>query len=93
MAQTRPIVIIDEPHRFKKENAAWKNIVEGLKPQLIIRFGATFPNKPLEQGKTKQTVKDYENLVYDLNGIRAFNENLVKGVHIQYPHLNKNRKI
>jgi type III restriction enzyme len=79
----RPIVIIDEPHRFNKTNKAWKNITESLCPQIIIRFGATFPETKTG-GITK---KDYENLVYDLNSIRAFNEGLVKGVHIEYPAL------
>jgi len=78
---TRPIVIIDEPHRFNKENKAWKNITEGLQPQLIIRLGATFPRKKIN----KEEVTDYEHLVYDLNAVRAFNEGLVKGVHIVYP--------
>jgi type III restriction enzyme len=78
---TQPIVIIDEPHRFNKTNKAWKTITEGLCPQIIIRFGATFPEIKTD-GITK---KDYENLVYDLNSIRAFNEGLVKGVHIEYP--------
>jgi type III restriction enzyme len=78
---TRPIVIIDEPHRFNKANKAWKTITEGLCPQIIIRFGATFPE--IKTGGL--TKKDYENLVYDLNSIRAFNEGLVKGVHIEYP--------
>jgi type III restriction enzyme len=80
---TLPIVIIDEPHRFNKTNKAWKTITEGLCPQIIIRFGATFP-----EIKTEGIIKkDYENLVYDLNSIRAFNEGLVKGVHIEYPAL------
>jgi type III restriction enzyme len=80
---TRPIVIIDEPHRFNKTNKAWKTITEGLCPQIIIRFGATFPD--IKTGGLKKI--DYENLVYDLNSIRAFNEGLVKGVHIEYPML------
>jgi len=79
----RPIVIIDEPHRFSKTNKAWKNITEELCPQIIIRFGATFPEIKIG-GQTK---KDYENLVYDLNSVQAFNEGLVKGVHIEYPAL------
>ncbi|MDR2951716.1 MAG: type III restriction-modification system endonuclease, partial [Treponema sp.] len=83
LKETRPIVIIDEPHRFNKANKAWKNINEGLCPQIIIRFGATFPEVK-EGGVTK---KDYENLVYDLNSIQAFNEGLVKSVHIEYPAL------
>jgi len=80
---TRPIVIIDEPHKFDKKNKKWKTITEGLCPQIIIRFGATFPE--IKTGGL--TKKDYENLVYDLNSIRAFNEGLVKGVHIEYPML------
>ena len=83
LKETRPIVIIDEPHRFNKTNKAWKTITEGLCPQIIIRFGATFPE--IKTGGL--TRKDYENLVYDLNSIRAFNEGLVKGVHIEYPML------
>jgi len=79
----RPIVIIDEPHRFNKTNKAWKTITEGICPQIIIRFGATFPE--IKTGGI--TKKDYENLVYNLNSIRAFNEGLVKGVHIEYPML------
>ncbi|MDR0894016.1 MAG: DEAD/DEAH box helicase family protein, partial [Prevotellaceae bacterium] len=87
LKDTRPIVIIDEPHRFRKENKAWQNIVERLCPQLIIRFGATFPEHTVGKGKLKKTEKDYENLVYDLNSVRAFNDGLVKGVHVMYPAL------
>lgn len=70
---TRPIVIIDEPHRFKKENKAYKRILEEIKPQCIIRFGATFPDK-------KGGEKDYNNLIFNLGSNQAFNQNLVKGV-------------
>ncbi|MDR2790076.1 MAG: type III restriction-modification system endonuclease [Campylobacteraceae bacterium] len=84
----KPIVIIDEPHRFKKEGRAWQNIMENIRPQLIIRFGATFPDKTIGKGKNKKTEKDYENLVYELNAVKAFNEGFVKGVNIQYPALN-----
>ena len=76
---TRPIVIIDEPHRFKKDSTAWKNI-KSLNPQLIIRFGATFPD-----GKYKK--KDYDNLVYDLSAVASFNQGLVKGIVIRFPNL------
>ncbi|MDR2341420.1 MAG: DEAD/DEAH box helicase family protein [Campylobacteraceae bacterium] len=83
----KPIVIIDEPHRFKKEGRAWQNITENIRPQFIIRFGATFPYKETKNGKNKRVEIDYENLVYELNAVRAFNEGLVKGVNIQYPAL------
>ncbi|MDR2172285.1 MAG: type III restriction-modification system endonuclease [Planctomycetaceae bacterium] len=93
LKNTLPIVIIDEPHRFNKENKAWKNIIDKLNPQTIIRFGATFPEKTEGKGKLKQTKKDYENLVYDLNSIKAFNNGLVKGVCVVYPALGKNNNI
>lgn len=74
--ETKPIVIIDEPHKFKKNNTTYKKIIERLGPQCILRFGATFPEKKVGN----KYVKDYQNLVYDLNSIKAFNQNLVKGV-------------
>ncbi len=77
LATTRPIVIIDEPHRFKRENKAYKTIVEKLNPLCVIRFGATFPEV---NGNNN---KDYNNLVFNLGSCEAFNENLVKGVATQ----------
>lgn len=71
---TRPIVIIDEPHRFKKENKAYKTLIKEINPQCIIRFGATFPEKK----KSKE--KDFNNLIFNLGSSQAFNQNLVKGV-------------
>lgn len=83
---TRPVVIIDEPHRFNKNGKAW-DAIQQLKPQLIVRFGATFPNNQIGTGKNKVIKKDYDNLVYDLNAIRAFNENLVKGINVLFPEI------
>ncbi|MFA6808615.1 MAG: DEAD/DEAH box helicase family protein, partial [Eubacteriales bacterium] len=77
---TKPFVIIDEPHRFDKENKAYNTIVNEIKPQCIIRFGATFSQKLVGAGKNKVWVKDYHNLLYDLNACDAFNQNLIKGV-------------
>lgn len=74
----RPVVIIDEPHRFSKNGKAWAAI-QHLNPQLILRFGATFPL----QEKTHRP--DYARLVYDLNAPQAFNRQLIKWVHIDYP--------
>ncbi|MDR3048584.1 MAG: type III restriction-modification system endonuclease [Elusimicrobiota bacterium] len=89
LRNTKPIVIIDEPHRFKKDGMAWKNITDGLNPQAIIRFGATFPDKTIGIGSNKRTVKDYEDgkPAYELNAVKSFNDGLVKGVHIIYPIL------
>ncbi|OAN29005.1 type III deoxyribonuclease [Plantibacter sp. H53] len=76
---TRPIVIIDEPHRFRRENKAYQTMVDEIRPLAIFRFGATFP-KLDKSGKT-----DYNNLVFNLGAVEAFNEQLVKGIQIQYP--------
>jgi type III restriction enzyme len=65
IAATKAFMMIDEPHRFEQENKTWQNL-QKMKPQFILRYGATF---------TK-----YENLVYKLTAVEAFNRNLVKGV-------------
>lgn len=62
---TLPFIIIDEPHKFAKENKTWANIKK-MQAQFILRYGATF--------------NGYENLVYNLTAIDSFNKNLVKGV-------------
>lgn len=65
LAATRPFMIVDEPHRFGKDNKTWENI-QKMEPQFILRYGATF--------------QKYENLIYTLTAVDAFNKNLVKGV-------------
>lgn len=65
ISAVHPFVIIDEPHKFSKLNKTWENI-QRIKPQFILRYGATF--------------KEYENLVYKLTAVDSFNRNLVKGV-------------
>ncbi|MFM7458125.1 MAG: type III restriction-modification system endonuclease [bacterium] len=62
---TLPFVIIDEPHKFGKDNKTWGNIKK-MQAQFILRYGATF--------------NGYENLIYNLTSIDSFNKNLVKGV-------------
>lgn len=80
IASTKPIVIIDEPHRFSRDQKAFKVILDEIKPQSIIRFGATFPETTTGRGKNKITIKDYQNLLYDLNACASFNQGLIKGV-------------
>lgn len=76
----KPVVIIDEPHRFSRDQKAFKVITDRIHPQSILRFGATFPEIATGRGKNKITVKDYQNLLYDLNACMAFNQGLIKGV-------------
>ena len=80
MKATRPFVIIDEPHRFSRDQKTYPVISEKINPQCIIRFGATFPEKTEGRGKKKVIKKDYLNLLYNLNSCTAFNKNLIKGV-------------
>ncbi|MCM1287149.1 MAG: type III restriction-modification system endonuclease [Clostridium sp.] len=80
IASTKPIVMIDEPHRFSRDQKAFKVILGEIKPQAIIRFGATFPETATGRGKNKIIVKDYQNLLYDLNACESFNQGLIKGV-------------
>lgn len=77
---TKPFVIIDEPHRFSREQKAFQIIRNEINPQCIIRFGATFPETTTGHGRNKITVKDYHNLLYDLNACESFNQGLIKGV-------------
>ena len=77
---TRPVVIIDEPHRFSRDQKSYQVIIDEIMPQSIIRFGATFPEMTTGRGRNKITVKDYQNLLYDLNACASFNDGLIKGV-------------
>ena len=66
IASVNPITIIDEPHKFKQENATWQNILK-FGSQYTLRFGATFDDR-------------YDNLIHELSAVDAFNQDLVKGV-------------
>ena len=95
LCATKPFVIIDEPHRFARDGVAYRVISEEIKPQCIIRFGATFPDITTGRGKNKITKKDYVNLLYDLNACASFNQNLIKGVakeHLE-PASEQNAKV
>ncbi len=92
---TRPFVIIDEPHKFSRDQKAFGIIQQEIAPQCIIRFGATFPDVVIGRGKHKKTIKDYRNLLYDLNACQSFNLGLIKGVakeHLE-PISHRNEKI
>ena len=76
---TKPVVIIDEPHRFPRDKKNYQ-VIEKLKPQLIVRFGATFPEIKKELEKAIY-VKDYyrDKPQFELNAVESFNQGLVKG--------------
>ena len=92
---TRPFVIIDEPHKFSRDQKAFGVIQKEIAPQCIIRFGATFPEETIGNGKNKRIIKDYQNLLYDLNACQSFNQGLIKGVAKEHfePTSSRNEKI
>ncbi len=85
VAAVKPFMIIDEPHKFTQSSKTWENI-QKIRSQFILRYGATFPDKEIEQinaiteKKEKIKVKDYHNLIYQLTAVDSFNQNLVKGI-------------
>ena len=85
---TLPILIIDEPHRIERGSKSYGALIENFCPQLVIRYGATFPEFTFGRGKTKIVAKDYQELVYELNAASSFNQGLIKGVakeHLELP--------
>ncbi|WP_238102245.1 type III restriction-modification system endonuclease [Staphylococcus massiliensis] len=85
---TKSVVVIDEPHRFPRDKKNYKAI-EKLAPQIIVRFGATFPEIKKGTGKKATYIKDYYRgkPQYELNAVDSFNQGLVKGIDIYYPNL------
>lgn len=85
---TRPILIIDEPHRMERGSKSYAALIENLGPQLVLRYGATFPEFTLGRGKSKMVAKDYQELIYELDAAASFNNGLIKGVakeHLELP--------
>nr|WP_205710536.1 type III restriction-modification system endonuclease [Helicobacter pylori] len=67
LASMRPIVILDEPHRFLGDKT--KKYLEQLNALITLRFGATFKD-------------DYHNLIYALDSKKAFDCALVKSISV-----------
>ncbi|MGL2338507.1 DEAD/DEAH box helicase family protein [Helicobacter pylori] len=67
LANIRPIVIMDEPHRFLGDKT--KKYLEQLNALIMLRFGATFKD-------------DYNNLIYALDSKKAFDCALVKSISV-----------
>ncbi|MPQ38650.1 type III restriction-modification system endonuclease [Lactobacillus plantarum] len=88
IAATRPVVIIDEPQRFPRGKKFYEDI-KAMKPQLIVRFGATFPETTSGRGKNKVTKIDYYRgePQFNLDAVDSFNQGLVKGIDIDYPDM------
>ncbi|WRE95542.1 type III restriction-modification system endonuclease [Helicobacter pylori] len=67
LASIRPIVIMDEPHKFLGDKT--KKYLEQLNALITLRFGATFKD-------------DYHNLIYALDSKKAFDCALVKSISV-----------
>ncbi|MDO8252292.1 MAG: DEAD/DEAH box helicase family protein [Rhodoferax sp.] len=67
LAVIRPVLIIDEPHRF--EGKVVQEFLPKFNPLMTIRFGATFKG-------------EYNNLIYTLDSLEAFRQRLVKGITV-----------
>ena len=66
--------------------------MEKISPQVIIRFVATFPDIKTGKGTSSVIKKDFYRGTpqFDLGAVEAFNQDLVKGVDVQFPHLPEN---
>ncbi|WRE74196.1 type III restriction-modification system endonuclease [Helicobacter pylori] len=67
LASMRPIVIMDEPHRFLGDKT--KEKLKELNALITLRFGATFKD-------------DYNNLIYALDSKKAFDCALAKSISV-----------
>ena len=85
---TRPIVLVDEPHRFPREGEFYKAI-QSVNPQMIIRLGATFPILKVGTGQNAKEIRDFyrKQPQFNLNAVTSFNEGLVKGIDIYFPNV------
>ena len=66
IAHTNPVLIVDEPHMFRRGNKTYKEMMK-FSPQFTLRYGATFDG-------------DLINMVNELTAVEAFNDDLVKGI-------------
>ncbi|WQX73924.1 type III restriction-modification system endonuclease [Helicobacter pylori] len=67
LASIRPVVIIDEPHKFLGDKT--KEKLKEFNALITLRFGATFKD-------------DYNNLIYALDSKKAFDCALVKSISV-----------
>lgn len=68
IAQLRPVIVIDEPHRFEGKQTA--KYLKEFNALFTLRFGATFK------------ADEYKNLIYTLDSVDAFSRGLVKAITV-----------
>ncbi len=67
LGKLNSVIIIDEPHRFEGKQTT--EYLKKFNPLFTLRFGATFKS-------------EYQNLIYTLDSVEAFNKNLVKSITV-----------
>lgn len=68
IAYLKPVIIIDEPHRFEGKQTA--KYLKKFNPLFTLRFGATYKGDV------------YQNLIYTLDSVDAFSQGLVKAITV-----------
>jgi len=68
IAHLKPVIIIDEPHRFEGKQTA--KYLQAFEPLFTLRFGATYKDEI------------YKNLIYTLDSVDAFSQGLVKAISV-----------
>ena len=68
IAYLKPVIIIDEPHRFEGKQTA--KYLKEFNPLFTLRFGATYKGDV------------YKNLIYTLDSVDAFSSGLVKAITV-----------
>lgn len=68
ISHLKPVIIIDEPHRFEGKQTA--KYLKAFNALFTLRFGATFKGD------------EYKNLVYTLDSVDAFSQGLVKAITV-----------
>jgi len=68
IAQLRPVIVIDEPHRFEGKQTA--KYLKEFNALFTLRFGATYKGE------------EYKNLIYTLDSVDAFSRGLVKAITV-----------
>lgn len=68
IAHLKPVVIIDEPHRFEGKQTA--KYLKNFNALFTLRFGSTYKGG------------EYKNLIYTLDSVDAFSKGLVKAITV-----------
>jgi len=68
IAQLRPVIVVDEPYRFKGKQTA--KYLKEFNALFTLRFGATYKGD------------EYKNPIYTLDSVDAFSRGLVKAITV-----------